>query len=333
MNVSIKARRFAIFSSSIHSKLRSYIFYTPIAAAAWQRLGYEVIVVFVGDWLNFAHSHASIVDQMNLTERLLQRLNVHLIHFQCNKTYSIKMSQLVRIFSGFLPERIVQDDDYIITSDSDIIPIRGEDYQAKENSTGFLYNAFCCGSFQRRNRSHQMYPLSHVCLKKKFWRDLFLQSTQRQELLQSKDLTASDQILLAPNASFTFELINLYTRHEFLTLYDSDMTKGDAAWYMDQVYISMLINDYLAKDNTIQIDKLYKKSKRLDPGLPMYAWEPQRLKDYGDAHIIHDEIFDSYRWSTFKKLLDFLFSSELASEFDFYYRQFTLTLHEKPDEY
>ncbi|CAF3916798.1 unnamed protein product, partial [Rotaria sp. Silwood1] len=43
-------RKFAVFASSIHSELRSYIFYTPITAAAWQRIGYEVIVIFVGDF-------------------------------------------------------------------------------------------------------------------------------------------------------------------------------------------------------------------------------------------------------------------------------------------
>lgn len=327
-NTSNKTRRFAIFSSSIHSKLRSYIFYTPITAAAWQRLGYEVIVVFVGDWLSLTTNDATILSQLNLTERFLQRLNVHILHFQSDKAHSIKLSQLVRIFSGYLPDEMVHDRDYIITSDSDIIPMSSGDYQIAEKSPGFIYNAFCCGSFQRRNQTYQMYPLSHICLKKSLWRDLFLQSIQRQELLKSDP----NQQLLSDKAPYSFELISLYTRHEFPRLYDSNMTKGDAAWYMDQIYISMLINDYLVKNSTIQIDKRQKRSSRLDPGLPLQAWESMRFRGYGDAHIIHDEIFDSFRWSPFKRLLTFLFDQRLVEDFDVYYKQFSLTLDDKPDE-
>lgn len=322
-----KSRRFAVFSTSIHSKFRSYIFYTPITAAAWQRLGYEVIVIFVGD---FTHNSSQYFQaQLNLTEAFLERLNVHIIYFQCDKSYSIKISQLVRIFTGYLSDTIVDDWDYILTTDSDIIPIREDDYQLKENTTGFIYNAFCCGSFQRRNKSYRMYPMSHICLPKKIWRELFLQSIQRQELL-AMNLSLN---LLSEKAPFSFATISLYTRHEFKNLYDSNMIKGDAAWYMDQIYSSMLINDYSVKYPHIKIDKRRKQSLRLDPNLPRHMWETHRLKQYGDAHIIHDEIFDSYRWGIFKKLLAFLFDQSLANDFDYYYKQFTLTLMEKPDEY
>ncbi|CAF1442235.1 unnamed protein product, partial [Rotaria sordida] len=51
------------------------------------------------------------------------------------------------------------------------------------------------------------------------------------------------------------------------------------------------------------------------------------------AHIIHDEIFDSYRWAIFKNLLVFLFNSSLANDFDFYYKQFVLTLRDKPEDH
>ncbi|CAF3871407.1 unnamed protein product, partial [Rotaria magnacalcarata] len=43
-------RRFAIFACSIHANTFAYTFYTPITAASWQRIGYQAIVVFVGDF-------------------------------------------------------------------------------------------------------------------------------------------------------------------------------------------------------------------------------------------------------------------------------------------
>ena len=87
--LSNKFRRFAIFSSSIHSKLRSYIFYALITAAAWYRIGYEVIVVFAGDFTN--NSNASLSPQLNLSRTFLQRLGVHVLDFQCDMAYSIKI--------------------------------------------------------------------------------------------------------------------------------------------------------------------------------------------------------------------------------------------------
>ena len=320
-----KPRRFALFSSSVHSKLRSYIFYTPIAAAAWQRIGYDVIVVFVGDFTT--NSNASLSPQLNLSRTFLQRLGVRIIDFQCNQSYSIKMSQIVRIFAGFLPDEFVDDRDHIITTDSDIIPMKQEDYQFNEKTDGFIYNAHCCGTFERRGKTYQMYPLSHICLSKYIWRDLFLDSIQRKELLDS-NISSRNSLLLSNKAPFSFDTISLYTRQEFRQLYDSNMTKGDSAWYMDQIYSSMLINDYCEKHSNIKIDKRYKVSSRLNPDAAYHVWYPQRLKQFGDAHIIHDEIFDSYRWSSFRNLLGFLFNSSLTNDFILYYQQFLITLRE-----
>ena len=263
--------------------------------------------------------------QLNLSRTLLERLGVHIINFQCDKSYSIKMSQLVRIFVGYLSDRIVNDTDYILTTDSDIIPIHENDYRLKENTIGFIYNAFCCSSFQRRAKTYQMFPMSHLCFTKKIWRHFFLESIQRKELLNS-NLSLNNSILLSDQAPFSFETINLYTRHEFKDIYDLNMTKGDMAWYMDQIYSSMLINDYYLKYSNISIDKRYKTSLRLDPHLQIHMWDMNKLKEYGDAHIIHDEIFVLYNWIRFQNLLRFLFNTSLVNDFDYYYKQFTLSL-------
>ena len=315
-------RKFALIATSIHSKLRSYLFYMPIAAAAWQRLGYQVIVILAGDFTSKLSDEFE--QQMNLSFYQFQLLGVHVIRFQCDASYATKMSQLVRIFAGFLPDNLVQPNDYILTSDSDLIPIRSNDYRITTNTHGFIYNAFCCGSFQRRNRTYRMFPLSHICLIKQLWKEIFLQSEQWKEIQNL-------HTIIGNLTTFSFDLVNLYTRHEFGQLYDSDMKKGDAAWYMDQVYVSMLINDYITKhSNDTRIDRRYKESPRLDPDKPYHMWEAQRVVQYGDAHLIHDEIFDSYRWSYFRHLIGYLFDSTLANRFELYYKQFVLTLRSYP---
>ena len=139
-------RRFAIFACSIHSTTLAYSFYTPITAASWKRVGYESIVFFVGD---FTLPNV-LTTRLNLSRTYLKHVGANIIDIQCNLSYAIKLSQLVRVFAGFLPDSIVHDDDDILTGDSDLMPLKASEYQPTNGTDGFIFNAFCCGSFKRR---------------------------------------------------------------------------------------------------------------------------------------------------------------------------------------
>jgi hypothetical protein len=147
-------RRFAIFACSIHAVVYAYTFYTPLTAASWQRVGYQAIVVFVGD---FTKPNV-LTGRLNLSRNYLKHVGAHVIDVQCNESYSIKLSQLVRVFSGFLPDNIVEDEDNILTGDSDLMPLRASEYKPTPGTDGFIFNAFCCGTFQRRGKNYQMFP-------------------------------------------------------------------------------------------------------------------------------------------------------------------------------
>lgn len=146
--------RYAIFSCSIHSTNDAYIFYAPILVAAWRRVGYETIIVFTGDFTkeNVLTAH------LNLSRLYLKQLAAQVFDFQCPEAYATKASQIVRVFSGFLPNSIVQDNDDIISSDSDLMPLGEDLYRPKANTDGFIYNAHCCGTFQRRQKTYRMFP-------------------------------------------------------------------------------------------------------------------------------------------------------------------------------
>lgn len=147
-------RRFAIFACSIHSNVQAYTFYTPITAASWKRAGYETIVVFVGD---FTHPNI-LTGRLNLSRNYLKRVGAYIVDIQCNASYAVKLSQLVRLFAGFLPDSIVHDDDDILTGDSDLMPLKPREYLPTSGTDGFIFNAHCCGSFKRRGRSYKMFP-------------------------------------------------------------------------------------------------------------------------------------------------------------------------------
>jgi hypothetical protein len=96
--------------------------------------------------------------RLNLSRNYLKHVGGHIIDVQCNESYSIKLSQLIRVFSGFLPDSIVQDEDNILTGDSDLMPLKASEYKPTPGTHGFIFNAFCCGSFQRRGKSYRMFP-------------------------------------------------------------------------------------------------------------------------------------------------------------------------------
>ncbi|CAF1107752.1 unnamed protein product [Rotaria sordida] len=314
---SIEHRRFAIFACSIHSKTHAYSFYTPITSASWKRVGYETIVVFVGD---FTIPNV-LTSRLNLTRKYLKHVGAYIIDIQCNSSYAIKLSQLVRVFSGFLPDTIVRDNDDILTGDSDLMPLKTSEYQPTKGTDGFIFNAFCCGSFRRRGRSYRMFPMGHIYLKKKVWRAIVMESKQRSELL----INATDQIgyLLSENASLSFDTISLYARHEFQQVYDSNMAKGDAAWYMDQVLCSMLLTDYREQHKDLKIHERG-RAARLDRANSIAYWNRDTFNQFGDAHLIHDTILKEQNWKIFNKLLRSLFNVSLVNTFNDYYKQYMI---------
>lgn len=147
-------RRFAIFACSIHATTLAYTFYTPLTAASWQRVGYNTIVIFVGD---FTKPNV-MTPRLNLSRNYLKHVGAQIFDLQCNESYSIKLSQLARVFSGFLPDSIVEDEDNILSGDSDLMPLKASEYQPTPGTHGYIFNAFCCGQFQRRGRSYTMFP-------------------------------------------------------------------------------------------------------------------------------------------------------------------------------
>ncbi|CAF3673230.1 unnamed protein product [Adineta steineri] len=316
-------RRFAIFACSIHSYVKAYAFYAPLTAASWQRIGYQPIVIFVGDFkkLNV------LTGRLNLSRNYLKHLGAHVLDFQCPESYSIKLSQLVRVFSGFLPIDIVQDEDYILTTDSDLWPLDASRYKPTPGTNGFIFNAFCCGTFKRRGRNYKMYPMGHIFLQKKVWRAIVMESKQRTELLVNADNHTLD-LLSENNASFSFDTITLYGRHEFKGVYDKNMDKGDEAWYMDQVLCSMLLIDYLERHPTFNISER-NRGDRLDRADLFFQWNRDEFNQFNDAHLKHDEMLEANNWKIFNKLLKFLFSGPMVTLFNDYYQQY-LVLDKMP---
>lgn len=148
-----------------------------------------------------------------------------------------------------------------------------------------------------------------------------MESIQRSELLANADNRTL--YLLSEHAPISFDLISLYARHEFKNVYDSNMSKGDSAWYMDQVLCSMLLTDYREKHKNFTIDERG-RAARLDRADRIAYWNRDRFDQFGDAHLLHDTILQDHNWKIFNKLLKTLFNQTLLNTFNEYYQQYTI---------
>ena len=166
--------------------------------------------------------------------------------------------------------------------------------------------------------------MGHIYLLKKTWRSIIIESKQRDELI--RNVSESLKIHLNENAILSFDLISLYTRHEFKEIYDKNMTKGDTSWYMDQLLCSMLISDYRKKHANFSINERG-RGHRLDRSQSISHWNRDNFRGFGDAHLIHDQILLEPNWKIFNKLLSSLFNQTLVDQFNDYYRQYIILRH------
>jgi hypothetical protein len=306
-------RRVAVFACSIHSSTTAYIFYTPLSAAAWQRIGYDVITLFVGDF-----RLVELQSSLYITQQLLQQMGVLVLNVQCNASYATKISQLIRVFIGFLPSSFVGDEDGLITTDSDLIPLDYRQYEPSTNNDGFLINSYCCGLFNRRGKEYRMLPMSYIYLSKRTWQALLIESVHRSELL-SLNVSLS---LLSPETSLSSSMVSLYARHEFKHVFDQDMIKGDDAWYMDQILCSMLLTDYRQNHPNLRLSER-NLTERLDRKFGILSWNRSSFEQFGDAHLPHDDIFEPSNWEILNKLLRFLFTDSQVDMLNQYYKQYS----------
>ncbi|CAF0842042.1 unnamed protein product [Adineta steineri] len=254
------SKQYAVFACSISAPVAAYCFYTPIITFAWRRLGYQAIVIFVGD---FKALNGTQPDHIRLAAEWITRFDGIVHYFQCDEAYAIKISQTIRVFIGFLPLPFINDDDFLLTTDSDLLPLRREQYMLRTDyPDGFIVNRWCCGTFKMRNKTYHMFPMGHLHIKRKVWRAMVLESTVHQELvnmtskqgnqafttnetsLVEHESTNKNMSLLLDEAPLSFASIAFYLRYEFGEIYDQTMLKGDQSWDMDQKLITMFLLDY-----------------------------------------------------------------------------------------
>jgi hypothetical protein len=198
------------------------------------------------------------------------------------------VAQVIRLFIASLD--CIADQDVLLTSDADILPISRKFYELNSVDLIHVLNADCCGSINVGSHKVLMQPMTNVAGTRLNWRTLM-------DLPTVRDLTDLD-------------IPKWLSDHDFDRLPRSPIMKGENdQWYMDQRILSLRLNLSLVpvskiprKTSEDRIDRIYSEtwpsqlsSAELEQKVDLHAWLPSSSGEGYDElkQFVHNR-FDAY---------------------------------------
>lgn len=226
-----KPVKYAVFCASTPNgaSYRSfdYAYNLPLTALAWERIGYKSIVLIIGSRCEWENDPALRLILARLEER-----RGTTIFIASPLEYRQTLSQAARIFVANMKEFPGNDNDYLITTDADLWPLRKEHYIPDPNMDVMLLHWGCCGNFTMNNRTYTMYMMSNIGATVAVWRDV-----------------------INTNHSFAFDTESIldYLEEMFGDQARSPVIVGEERWYMDQKLVTVRFTEWIEKhgENTV----------------------------------------------------------------------------------
>lgn len=166
-----RAVNYVVFGSNTPNgesyRTYDYAFNLPLTALAWERIGFRSVVLIVGSRCEWENDPA-----LSLVLSYLEARRAAVIFVSSPLEYRPTLSQTARAFAVNLPGFPGNGGDFLITSDSDLWPLRREHYVPRPNMDIVLVHGGCCGSFQMNNKSYPMYPMSNIGATVSTWRQI-----------------------------------------------------------------------------------------------------------------------------------------------------------------
>ena len=144
-------RKFTVISINANAG-SIYFFHLPIVAISWRHVGYEPIFVII-------YSEGLEFDELDkLTIQYLNNLNVKVLYVETKPGYDITTAMIIREMIGIIPDQYIKDNDFVITTDSDLYSIDPKYYEYKENYIT-IWNGYCCGKFEYNGKEYRVFPM------------------------------------------------------------------------------------------------------------------------------------------------------------------------------
>ena len=158
------SKTFVVMSVNLDSNLDFYLFYLPIICSSWRKLvNFEPIVLGVID-ANFKLNQLT-----NKTIEFLKLINVTVIYVESVPKYEKMTGMLSRLLVGAIDDSIISKNDFVFTTDSDLIPFRKEYFKIDDYESMILLDAFRFGKFRYKKQFYSMYSMQYIGMKKCLW--------------------------------------------------------------------------------------------------------------------------------------------------------------------
>ena len=264
-NVSEKPVYYAVFCSNtpngVSYRTYDYAYNLPLTALAWERIGFKSIAIIIGSRCEWENDPALSVVLSHLEARRATAIFV-----PAPLEYRTTLSQTARAFAVNLPEFPGKDNDFLITSDSDLWPLRKEHYTPLPNYKIHFVHAGCCGTFTINNKTYPMYAMSNIGATVATW---------RQIMNENHPIATDAEGML----DYFGEIFGDQAR--------SPVVVGKETWYMDQRGVSIRLAEWMDKYGN---SSAYRVSDKGFERLDRTGWDADKLVPENftirfDAHL------------------------------------------------
>ena len=296
--------RYAVISCSTPmNDFFNYAFMLPLTVRSWSRVQYKTLVLIAG---SRAHWDGSFTLQVVLEE--LYMLGAYVIFIETSYEHTIMVSQTSRLLACNLVTWEDASKSVLVTSDADLWPMMAGAYDLADGKKILSLNSECCGSVSRHNSTFKMIPMGNVAMSVAQWCEVM-------NISQSQPLDSVG--------------ILKYFHKEFGDDVYLPTHKGENdGWYMDQIMLSMRIEQWLHYNDinktTIQYVPRDTGRDRIDRQSWSFSMSLHRVVD---CHVLEDA-YKRGTWERLYALLRLMYSPlqlEIISE---YRHRFVRTLPE-----
>lgn len=283
-------RRFAVFGCSTPEQDShrgfDYVFYLPLTVLAWQRIGFESIVLIIGEKSEWrVHPILSYV-----LDHLERQPDATVIFISAKVENRMMLSQTARIFVANMKEFPGIANDHIITTDSDLWPLRKEHYYLPPGIDRplILVHSQCCEPFTFNGKSYPMLPMSHIRASAATWKEI-----------------------VNINSSFANDSASIlnYFQQFFGERVHNRVIFASEDWYLDQKLVSIRVAQWISQNSQ---DYVYKVSDEGLKRIDRINWnadkiQPSSFGNYFDTHLLVDGFMPD-KWESIKPLLNLMYN-------------------------
>ena len=304
ISVPLPPGKYAVISCSTPMRDQfNYAFMLPLTVKAWTRVQYHTLVILTGSEEHWQESLS-----LRVVLRELYILGAYVVFIETSYEHTVMISQTVRLFACNIFNWQDPNRTYIVLSDADIWPMMAGAYDLVGETKMLSLNSECCGKLTRHNFTFRMLPMGNIAMAVQQWSDVM-------NIDQSQ-----------PNDAIS---VLQYFHKEFGDAVYRPTQKGEnEGWFMDQIMISLRIEQWLTQHNinrsTIQYIGRDTGRDRIDRQSWSFSMALHRVVD---CHVL-EEAYRPGTWERLYALLRVMYAESVLELMSQYRHHFLITLPE-----